>query len=191
MTTPDLDLSTHTAGNYDKGRRLHWLVLWHAVGNLVFKKWWFPARFRPALLRAFGAQVSDDVNIREDVHVQWPWNLRIDGPTWVGQGVYILSVEKVHIERDVCLSQEVMLCTGSHDRTDPGFEHVNRPIRVGRGAWLCSRAIVLPGTTVGDHAVVGAGAVVRGRVRPSSVVASPQAPSDVPAPRTDGLVAHN
>lgn len=173
MTTPDLDLSTHTARNYDKGRPLHWVVPWHVVSNLAFKKWWFPARFRPALLRAFGARVTDDVNIREEVHIQWPWHLRIDGPTWIGQGVFILSVAEVHIERDVCLSQDVMVCAGSHDRNDPGFEHVNTPVRIERGAWLCARAIVLPGTTVGDHAVVGAGAVVRGSVGSSEIVASP------------------
>ncbi|SDH05500.1 putative colanic acid biosynthesis acetyltransferase [Pseudonocardia oroxyli] len=168
MTTPALDLGSHTGRRYDKGRPVHWQVLWHLASHLVFQKWWFPARFRPALLRAFGARVSDDVVIRQEVRIHWPWKLRIDGPAWIGHGAWILNLDDVVIERDVCLSQEAFLCTGSHDRFDPAFEHTNAPIRLERGSWVCARAVVLPGTVVGAHAVVGAGAVVHGALDPSS-----------------------
>lgn len=175
MTHPGLDLGAHSGRNYDKGRSVVWQVLWHATSHLVFQKWWFPTRFRPAVLRAFGARVDDDVVIRQDVRIHWPWRLRVDGPAWIGHGAWILNLADVVIERDVCVSQEALLCTGSHDRNDVAFEHLNSAIRLERGAWVCTRAIVLPGSTVGDHAIVAAGAVVRGNVRPSAVVT--QAPA--------------
>lgn len=179
MTHPDLDLSAHTSRNYDKGRPLPWQVLWHVVSHLIFQTWWFPGRLRPRLLRLFGARVADGVVIRQGVRIHWPWRLTVAAPAWIGQGAWIMNLADVVIERDVCVSQEAMLCTGSHDRNDVAFEHANAPIHLQRGAWVCARAVVLPGTTVGDHAVIAAGAVARGRVAPSSVVAGPSA---VPAP---------
>jgi putative colanic acid biosynthesis acetyltransferase WcaF len=172
MTTPALDLGRHTGRRYDKGRSLPWQVLWHAASHLLFQKWWFPARLRPALLRAFGARIGAGVVIRQDVRIHWPWRLEVAGPSWIGHGAWILNLADVVIERDVCVSQEALLCTGTHDRHDTAFEHRNEPIRLGRGAWVCARAVVLPGTVVGDHAIVAAGAVVRGTVAPSAVVAA-------------------
>lgn len=172
MTTPGLDLSAHTGRRYDKGRPVAWQVAWHVVSHLVFQRWWFPGRFRPAVLRAFGARIGDGVVIRQDVRIHWPWRLRIDGPAWVGHGAWLLNLDDVVIGENACISQEALLCTGSHDRHDPAFEHANAPITVGRGAWVCARAVVLPGSEVGAHAIVGAGAVVRGRVEPAATVRS-------------------
>jgi putative colanic acid biosynthesis acetyltransferase WcaF len=45
--------------------------------NLVFMKWWFPARPRLGLLRAFGATVGERVLIRHKGRVLWPWELTI------------------------------------------------------------------------------------------------------------------
>lgn len=177
MTTPWIDLGSHTGRNYDKGRSRVWQATWHAVSHLVFQKWWFPARLRPALLRAFGAHVDDTVNIRQDVRIHWPWRLHVDGPSWIGHGAWILNLDRVTIERDVCLSQEALLCTGSHDRHDSAFEHTNAPITVRRGAWVCARATVLAGTEVGDHAIVGAGAVVHGVIEPSTRIQAGPGPT--------------
>lgn len=186
MTTPWIDLGTHTGRKYDKGRSRAWQALWHATSHLVFQKWWFPARLRPALLRAFGATVDDDVVIRQDVRIHWPWRLHVAGPTWIGHGAWLLNLADVVIERDVCLSQEAFLCTGSHDRNDSAFEHANAPITVHRGAWVCARAVLLAGTEIGEHAVVGAGAVVHGTVAPSAIVRSADPGTRSGALRTGG-----
>ena len=170
MTHPALDLRAHSGKRYEKGRPLPWQVAWHVVSHLVFQKWWFPARLRPAVLRAFGATIGDGVLIRQDVRIHWPWRLTVAGPAWIGHGAWILNLADVVIEPDVCLSQEALLCTGSHDRKDVAFEHDNGPIRLGAGSWVCARAVVLPGTTIGDHAIVPAGVVARGDVRAGSVV---------------------
>lgn len=172
MTTPALDLCSHTGRRYDKGRLVAWQALWHLASHLLFQKWWFPARLRPRLLRVFGAQVGNGVVIRQDVRIHWPWKLRIDGPAWIGHGAWILNLDHVVIERDVCLGQEAFLCTGSHDRSDPAFEHANAPNTLRRGAGVCARAVVLPGTTVGKNAIVGAGAVVKGDLPSSSTTSA-------------------
>ena len=45
-----------------------------------------------------------------------------------------------------------------------------KPVRIGDGAWLASRAVVLPGVTVGEGAIVAAGAVVTRSVEPHTLV---------------------
>jgi putative colanic acid biosynthesis acetyltransferase WcaF len=162
-------LADFTGAGYDKGRSNIVQAMWFAVLNLVFVKWWCPARVRVSLLRAFGASVGDGVLIRHRVRVLWPWKLAIGRDCWIGEGVWLLNLEQISIGHDVCLSQEAFLCTGSHDRTSPTFEYDNGPITVEDAAWIGARATVLRGVTIGVGAVVPAGVVVSRDVEPGAV----------------------
>jgi putative colanic acid biosynthesis acetyltransferase WcaF len=66
----------------------------------------------------------------------------------------------VTISENVCISQEVLLCTGSHDRRSPTFEFDNGPITVEDAAWVAARATVLRGVRIGPGATIGASALV-------------------------------
>ena len=161
MQSEGRSLRSFTGAGYDKGRSVPWQALWFAVMNLVFMKWWCPARLRPALLRAFGARVGERVFIRHRVRVLWPWKLSIGDDCWIGEGVWLLNLEPITIEHDVCLSQEAFLCTGSHDHRDPAFSYDNAPIHIGAGAWIAARATVLRGTHVPVGHVVPASSTFR------------------------------
>lgn len=43
------------------------------------------------------------------------------------------------------------------------------PIAVGDGVWIGARSVILPGATIGDGAVIAAGAVVTGNVEPNAL----------------------
>lgn len=168
-------LSGFTGAGYDKGRPVHWQVAWLAASSLLVSHWWCPARLRVAVLRAFGAQIGRGVVLRHRVRVHWPWKLTVGDDTWIGEDVWILNLEPVTIGSDVCISQGVLLCTGSHDRRSPTFEFDNAPIVVQDGAWVAARATVLRGSVIGRDAVVGATALVSGTVAPGEVVLAPRA----------------
>lgn len=168
-------LSGFTGANYDKGRSIVWQVAWMIASSLVVMPWWCPMRLRIAALRAFGAQIGDGVVFRHRVRVHWPWKLVVGDSSWIGENVWILNLEPVHIGANVCVSQEVLLCTGSHDRNSPTFEFDNAPIRVEDDAWVATRATVLRGVVVGRGAVVGATALVTSDVPPGEVVLAPRA----------------
>ena len=70
----------------------------------------------------------------------------------------------------VSISQGVWIFTDSHDMHDPLFREVLAPVTIGDHAWIGSRAMILPGVTVGEGAVVAAGAVVTSNVEPYTVV---------------------
>jgi putative colanic acid biosynthesis acetyltransferase WcaF len=154
---------------YDRGRSRSHQIAWYAVQNLVFAKWWLPARVRPWLLRAFGADVGNGVLIRRGVRVHWPWKLTVGDDCWIGEDAWILNLEPVSIGHDVCVSQGALLCTGSHDRHSPTFEFDNGPIILDDGSWVAARATVLRGVHIGREAVVAAGVVAHEDV-PSSAV---------------------
>ena len=166
-------LQGFTGRGYDRGRNAMWQVAWVGCQSLLFKRAWMPSRARVALLRAFGAKIGDGVNIRNNVTIHWPWKLEIGDHSWIGVGVWILNLEPVTIGHDTCISQQVLLCTGSHDRHSPTFEFDNAPIVIGNGVWVAARATVLRGITIGDEAMIGATALVRRDVSPSESVLAP------------------
>lgn len=152
-------LQSFTGAGYDKGRSVPWQLAWWIVSHLVFRAWWCPARFRPSILRLFGAEIGRGCNIRNDVKVHWPWKLKVGEHCWIGEGVWLLNLEPIEIGDQVCISQEAFLCTGSHRRRDPHFEYDNAPIVVEAGAWVALRAIVLRGAVVPADGLVPAGVV--------------------------------
>lgn len=159
-TTGSRDLSGFSGRGYDKGRSRPVQAAWFIVMNMVFKKWWCPASLRPALLRAFGADVDPDVFIRHNVRVLWPWKLKIGKNSWIGEGVWLLNLEPITIGSNVCISQDAYLIAGSHDRSSVTFEFDNGPISVGDGAWIAIRATILKRVSVGSMAVISANSVV-------------------------------
>jgi putative colanic acid biosynthesis acetyltransferase WcaF len=153
---------------YTIGRPRIVQALWLLVSGTVFMRWWLPAWARVAILRAFGAHIGDRVLVRHRVRIHWPWKLSIGDDSWVGEDAWILNLEPVTIGSNVCISQSVLLCTGSHDRQSPSFEFDNAPIVVEDGAWVAARATVLRGVTIGAGATVGATALVNRDVPPDS-----------------------
>jgi putative colanic acid biosynthesis acetyltransferase WcaF len=154
------DLSKFSGEGYDKGRSAGWQIAWLVVQSLVFKRWWMPASARVRILRAFGAEIGHGVLIRDGVTIHWPWKLAIGDHSWIGVGAWILNLEPVRIGCNTCISQQVLLCTGSHQHDSPSFEFDNAPIEIGDHVWVAVRATVLRGVHIADGALIGACALV-------------------------------
>ena len=72
---------------------------------------------------------------------------------------------------DVSIGPEATILTLGHDPQSSAFEDLGGPVRIGSRAWIAYRAIILPGVTIGEGAVVAAGAVVSRDVEPFTIVA--------------------
>ena len=156
-----VDLSRYDNAWYDPGRGFVVRTLWHLLNALVLQSPLNPSsRLRVALLRAFGAHVGRGVVIKPGVSVKYPWNLSIGSHTWIGENAWLDSLAPISIGSNACISQGAYLCTGNHDWGDPRFGLIVKPIVVEDGAWIGARATILPGVTVGSHAVAAAGAVL-------------------------------
>jgi maltose O-acetyltransferase len=78
---------------------------------------------------------------------------------------------KIKIGSDVSIGPEASILTLGHDPQSPDFGDRGGNVVIGDRVWIGYRAIILPGVTIGDGAVVGAGAIVTKDVEPFCIVA--------------------
>jgi maltose O-acetyltransferase len=135
-------------------------------------------RTRTALLRALGLRIGRDSGILGPIDVTGSGDvtrlLRIGELTYISGPLRIDLGAEVHIGSGVRLGHDVMLLTFDHDIGPSEYRCgrlVAAPIRIGNGAWIGSRATILPGVSIGDGAVIGAGALVTRDVPPNTLVA--------------------
>jgi acetyltransferase-like isoleucine patch superfamily enzyme len=89
---------------------------------------------------------------------------------------------------NVSISPEVMILGLSHDYNDPSWSLHDGPVTIEDHVWIGTRAMILPGVTVGRGAVVAAGSVVTKNVAPLTVVAG--VPAKPVAVRDSGATAY-
>jgi len=141
---------------------------------------------RRILLRLLGAKIGNRVGLYRGFEIRNPWKLQIDHNTLIGHNALLDARKGLKIGQNVNLSNEVMIWTLHHDYNDPNFKEVGGQVIIGDYAWLCSRCIILPGVTIGEGAVVAAGAVVHKDVPPYTVVGG--VPAKVLTTRNRNLV---
>ena len=72
---------------------------------------------------------------------------------------------------DVSIGPEATILTLGHDPQSSEFADKGGDVIIGDRVWIAYRAIILPGVTIGEGAVVGAGSVVTKDVEPYTIVA--------------------
>jgi len=136
-------------------------ILWYFISLTIIESGWFPVYgLKRWLLRRFGAQIGEGVVIKPRVRIKYPWRLEVGDHTWIGEEVWVDNLADVHIGRDVCVSQGVYFCTGSHDARKVSFDLITAPISVAEETWIGTKAIILPGVSIPPGVVVAAGSVV-------------------------------
>jgi acetyltransferase-like isoleucine patch superfamily enzyme len=78
---------------------------------------------------------------------------------------------QIKIGNKTVVSQEVIILTADHDMDTPGFVGREKPVIIDDYVWIGTRAMILPGITIGRGAVVGAGSIVTKDVAAYTVVA--------------------
>lgn len=126
--------------------------------------------------RVLGWDIGHGVSILMGPYIQMTGirtsgrRVSIGNGTVVNQKCLIYTSGGLIIGNNVSISAEVALITGTHDINDPGFLSDYRPIVIDDYAWIGTRAMILQGVTIGQGAVVMAGAVVTKDVEPFAVV---------------------
>ena len=83
---------------------------------------------------------------------------------------FFMDYAPIHIGAHTNFSYGNIVITSSHDPEN--FRRVIvKPVHIGSHVWITTRCIILPGVTIGDHAIIGAGSVVTRDVPAYTVVA--------------------
>ena len=119
-------------------------------------------------------------SIGENCYIEPPFHSNFGGKhIHFGNNVYcnfnvtMVDDTYIYVGDNTLFAPNVVLATAAHP-IDPklrekGLQY-NKPIRIGKNCWLGTGVIVLPGITIGDNVVIGAGSVVT-KDLPSNVVA--------------------
>lgn len=129
---------------------------------------------RFAILKKLLPNVSSDLWIQPPFYCDYGYNIHVGRGVFLNYGCTILDVACVDIGSRTLLGPNVQVYTATHP-LDPrlrakGLEYA-KPITIGSDVWIGGGAIVLPGVTIGDRTVVGAGSVVTADL-PADVVAA-------------------
>ena len=135
-----------------------------------------PSEFakRKELLKKMLAECGEGCYVEPPLHANWGGhNLHFGNRVYANFGLTVVDDTHVYVGNDVLFGPNVILATAGHPinpelrKTDYQF---NAPIHIGNNVWLGAGVIVMPGVTIGDNSVIGAGSVVTKDI-PSNVVA--------------------
>ncbi len=165
-------LDNYTLGTYSPAAPFWKQLLWYFIGFPLVKSYWLPmSALKVWVLKAFGAQIGQNVRIKPGVQVKFPWRLTVGDYVWIGEDAWIDNLAPVIIESHVCLSQGVYLCTGNHDWSHPDFKLITAPIYIQESSWIAAKAVIGPGVTVGRGAVLSLGGVSGRSLEPMTIYA--------------------
>ncbi|WP_182112196.1 sugar O-acetyltransferase [Actinotalea sp. JY-7876] len=128
---------------------------------------------RRLILEQLLGSIGEGSGIRAPFYVDLGSRIRIGARTFANFGLVALDVAPITIGDDVMIGPNVQLLTPTHPIA-PGPRRdkweAAEPITIGNNVWLGGGVIVLPGVTIGENTVVGAGSVVT-KDLPANVVA--------------------
>ena len=129
---------------------------------------------RTEMLKNMFAEIGEDCYIEPPLHANWAGRF-----VHFGKGVYanfnltLVDDTHIYIGDYTMLGPNVVIATAGHPilpELRPLAYQYNMPVHIGKNCWLGAGVIVLPGVTIGDNTVIGAGSVVTKDI-PANVVA--------------------
>ena len=129
---------------------------------------------RTEMLKAMFAEIGDNCYIEPPLHANMAGEfVHFGNSVYANFGLTLVDDTAIYVGDHTMFGPNVIIATAAHPLTAHLREvayQKNRPVRIGKNCWLGAGVIVLPGVTIGDNTVVGAGSVVTHDL-PSNVVA--------------------
>jgi acetyltransferase-like isoleucine patch superfamily enzyme len=129
------------------------------------------AEINALLSQITGSAIDDSVAVFTPLYINFGKNTRIGKNVFINFDCVFLDLGGITIEDNVLIAPKVSLLSEGHPVSPnerqslvPGHIHIRK------NAWIGAGAIILPGVTVGENAVVAAGAVVSKDVPANTIV---------------------
>jgi acetyltransferase-like isoleucine patch superfamily enzyme len=128
-------------------------------------------QIRERLSEIIGSQVDTSTTIFIPFHTNFGHHIRIGKNVFINHACSFLDMGGITIEDDVLIGPRVNLITENHPVDPARRKQLDlKSILIKRNAWIGAGATILPGVTVGENAIVAAGAVVNKDV-PANTIA--------------------
>ncbi len=141
------------------------------IGMELNSQYHTPEEIREIMGRLTGKSIADDFRLFPPFYTDFGKNITIGKDVFINSGCHFQDQGGITIDYGALIGHNVILATINHDlNPEKGRKNHYAPIHIGSHVWIGSNATILPGVTVGDWAVVAAGAVVTKDVPPMTVV---------------------
>lgn len=128
---------------------------------------------RECSLRLMLNECGDELKVFGHVDIDMASKVRLGKNVSLNQGVVISAkYSDVTIEDNVVISSNCVIASVGYDFTGENYpaNHYDAPVVIKNKAWIGANATVVPGVTIGEGAVIAAGAVVTKDVEPRTLV---------------------
>ena len=129
---------------------------------------------REQILKNLLAEIGENCYIEPPLHANWGKYTHFGNNVYANFNLTLVDDTDIFVGDNVMFGPNVIIATAGHPVDPPLREKVaqfNIPVRIGKNVWIGAGAIVLPGVTIGDHSVIGAGSVVTKDI-PAGVIAA-------------------
>ena len=124
------------------------------------------------ILKNLLAEIGENCYIEPPLHANWGKYTHFGNNVYANFNLTLVDDTDIFVGDNVMFGPNVIIATAGHPVDPPLREKVaqfNIPVRIGKNVWIGAGAIVLPGVTIGDHSVIGAGSVVTKDIPPNVV----------------------
>ncbi|MBQ7295209.1 MAG: sugar O-acetyltransferase [Clostridia bacterium] len=135
-----------------------------------------PSEFekREALLKEMFGEIGEGCYIEPPFHANWAGkHVHFGNNVYANFNLTLVDDTDIYVGDKVMFGPNVTVATAGHP-IDPPLRYqamqYNVPVHIGENVWIGANAVVLPGVTIGDNSVIGAGSVVTKDI-PANVVA--------------------
>lgn len=120
-----------------------------------------PAEIRNLLSQLTGSEIDESVAIFTPLYINYGKHTKIGKNVFINFDCVFLDLGGITIEDNVLIAPKVSLLSEGHPVSPQGRQSlVPGRIHIKKNAWIGAGATILPGVTIGENAVVAAGAVV-------------------------------
>jgi acetyltransferase-like isoleucine patch superfamily enzyme len=127
---------------------------------------------RELFSKLIGKKVSEDFRVFPPFTTDFGKNMHLGRNVFINSGCRFQDQGGIYIGDNALIGHNVVLATLNHDENPTKRGNLKpAPIRIGDDVWIGSNATILAGVTIGDGAIVAAGAVVTRDVGKNTVVA--------------------
>ncbi|MCI8273002.1 MAG: sugar O-acetyltransferase [Clostridia bacterium] len=128
---------------------------------------------RTSLMKSILGKCKENFYIEQPFICDYGYNIEVGENFYANHNLIILDCNKVQFGDNIFIAPNCSFYTAGHPldvkRRNEGLEYA-KPIKVGNNVWIGGNVVVLPGVTIGDNVVIGAGSIVNKDI-PSNVVA--------------------
>lgn len=121
-------------------------------------------------LKLFGSKIYGKPFVHQRARIQIPWNLILHDHACLGDRANAYTLGIIEIFEHATVGQEVYLCTGTHAFDLPEMNLITSKITIHRNVFIGARAFIMPGVTIGENAIIGAGSLVTKNVEKNTIV---------------------